>query len=188
MMKRVGTIALAMAVVAMVGCMPKMTIEEMKAMAPQRPAELDKLEMLIGTWEGTGEATMCVLDEPLKTTSKGTAEWGCDGWCVIERGVFEMGELGSMEGIGIWAYDVKSKKYLSFWMDSMGMTGVGTATYCDKTKTWKMKSKGRSPWGKSFMRGTMSFPDPDTAEWTMTEWDGSQLFKTMELKGTSHRK
>ena len=36
------------------GCMPKMTIAEMKAQMPKRPAELDRLNRFVGKWTGEG--------------------------------------------------------------------------------------------------------------------------------------
>ena len=188
MRRSVGTFALAVATVALTGCIPKMTIEEMKSGMPKRPPELDKLNMFVGTWEGTGEVEFAMLDQPLKTTSKSTTEWGCDGWCVIERGTFEMEEFDPMDGIGVWTYDLKGKKYRGFWVDSMGMTSTATATWCDKTKTWKMKGKGHDPWGRNIWKGTVTLTDPNTMEWEMTQWDGSGLMKVMEMTGIAHKK
>jgi hypothetical protein len=190
MTKRIGLCMIVMAVVglSLTGCMPKMTIEEMKAMMPERPVELDKLNMFAGTWEGTGEATMAGLDQVLKTGGMSKVEWGCDGWCMVEHGKYEMEEFGTMEGIGLWSYDPKAKKYRNFWVDSMGAAGTGESVYCEKTKTWKMKAKSHSSWGTSISRGTMTFPDPNTMEWTWTEYDALGLSKMMEMTGTSKKK
>jgi hypothetical protein len=186
--KSIGVVALAVVTLAVVGCMPKMTIEEMRAMMPERPVELDHLNTWIGTWVGEGEAEMAGLDESIKATSESTTEWGCDGWCVIERGKFEMEGFDPMEGIGLWTYDIKAKKFRGFWVDSMGTTSVGTATYSPETQIWKMKGKSRSAFGKTVMRGSFTIPDPDSMEWSMTEYDGTGLFKTMEMTGKSRRK
>ena len=40
------------------GCMPQMTIEQMRDAMPQRPPELDELNAFVGRWETTGEAHM----------------------------------------------------------------------------------------------------------------------------------
>jgi len=50
------------------GCMPKMTIEQMKQQMPQRPAELDRLDAFVGKWQGEGEAKFAFLDTPLRIT------------------------------------------------------------------------------------------------------------------------
>ena len=54
------------------GCMPKMTMEDMKQMMPKRPVELDLLNPFVGTWESTGEMKFTGLDEVIQAT--GTME------------------------------------------------------------------------------------------------------------------
>ncbi|MFQ5589764.1 MAG: DUF1579 family protein [Phycisphaerae bacterium] len=181
-------VVLTLGVGALTGCMPKYTIEQLKEMMPERPIELDKLAMFLGEWEGTSETTLCVLDEPLSGTGSRTMEWTLDKRYLVEHGDYDMGELGKMKGVGLWTYDPKAKKYRIWWFDSQGGTARGTATFCDETKTWKMKVKGRNPWGKSKGKGTVTFVDDDTIEWEWSEWDGSGLFKTAETTGTSKRK
>lgn len=48
---KLRTATLALACATLTGCMPKMTVEEMKAAMPQRPAELDHLNAFVGQWE-----------------------------------------------------------------------------------------------------------------------------------------
>lgn len=179
---------LAVSIGLLAGCMPKYTIEELKKMMPERPVELDKLEMFIGDWEFTSEMKMAVLDEVLKGKGTSTTEWTLDKRYIVEHAEYDMGELGKMKGAGLWTYDPKAKKYRTWWFDSHGETGHGTATYCEETKTWKFKARGRSPWGKTIGKGTATFVDDNTVEWTWTQWDGSGLFKTMEMTGTNKRK
>ena len=93
-----------------------------------------------------------------------------------------------MQGIGIWMYDTKSKKYRNWWFSSLGEAGTSTATYDDSTKTWKFNGKSRSGWGTSITRGTATMLDGDTMEWTWTVRCRLGLFKILEMKGTSRRK
>ena len=64
--------------VILTGCMPKMTIEEMRAMTPQRPAELATLNAFVGTWDMEGEAKMAMLDEPIKSSGTSVMNWEGD--------------------------------------------------------------------------------------------------------------
>lgn len=178
-----------MAVMVMLtGCMPKMTIEQMKAARPQRPAELDKLNKMVGTWEVTGEARMAGLDEVLETRGTSELKWGGDGWYLIEDNVFTMKGLGEMKAHGTWAYDAKAGKFRTAWLDTMGGIGVGTVWHNEKTDVWHMRAKSHSPFGTTTGKGSHRFIDDNTIEWTWTEYAMGGLFKTMEMKGTSKRK
>lgn len=173
--------------VLLAGCMPKMTIEEMKAGIPQRPAELDRLNAFAGNWQGEGEAKFSFLDEVIKTSATSEANWEGDGWYMVSRGMFNMGELGDMTGLETWTYDTHSKKFRSTWVDSFGSVGIGSAKYDEKTDTWYMRATSHGPWGKATSKGTVKFIDENTMEWTWTEYAMGGLMKTMEMKGTSRR-
>ncbi len=174
--------------VVFAGCMPKMTLEEMKADMPKRPAELDRLNDFVGKWQFEGEMTMAMLveeDQPLKMSGHNEAKWEGDGWYLVSRGVMNMEPFGETQAIETWSYDAGSKKYRSSWVDSMGMIGYGEGTYDEKTKTWHMKATSYSAWGQSSMKGWAKFTGPDTMEWGWCEYMG--LMKTLDMKGTSKR-
>lgn len=168
------------------GCMPKMTIEEMKAEMPKRPAELDRLNDFAGTWEFEGTAKFTFLDEALKTTGTSQGKWEGDGWYLVIHNAFNMCELGDMKSIETWTYDTHSKKYRSTWVDSMGSLSTGSTTYDEETRTWKMKARSYGPHGKTTMKGTFKFIDDDTMEWCVTEHAG--LMKIVEMSGTGKRR
>ena len=174
--------------IALTGCMPHMTIEEMKAMMPQRPAELDKLNAFAGRWEFTGEAKMAGLDQVLKSSGTNEAKWEGDGWYLVSRGIFNLEGFGEMQGIETWTYDAHSKKFRSTWVDSMGSVATGTARHDEKTNTWKMRATSHGPFGKTTMKGHVKIIDDDNMEWTWTEYMMWGLFKTMEMSGTSKRR
>jgi hypothetical protein len=181
----IGTTLLGCAGILLCGCMPKMTIEEMKAEMPKRPAELDRLNAFVGKWQSTGEAKFAMLDETLETSGTSEAKWDDSRWFVVERGVFHMADFDEMAGLGTWTYDTKGKVYRSTWVDSMGAIGLGTSKYDEKSGTWKMKATSHGPFGKSTMKGWVKFIDDDTMEWWMAEYQW--LTKTMEMSGTSKR-
>jgi hypothetical protein len=175
--------------ITLTGCMPKMSAEDMKNMRPARPAALDRLNMLLGTWETSADITVAGMDEPMKGTGTGTSTWESDGWVLVERSQFEMGEMGRMHGMAVWTWDEKAKVYRTFWADSMGESDVGTARYNEKTKTWHMKSSGSGPMGKSRGFGTAKVIDDKTMEWHWVERAGPfGMFKAMEMTGTSKKK
>ena len=168
------------------GCMEKMTLEEMKAEMPERPAELDKLNAFVGDWEYEGTATMAMLDQPLESSGSSETKWDDEKRYVVSKHVFDMEGLGQMKGMETWTYDSHSKKYRSTWVDTMGSTGTGESTLDEKTNTWHMKATSFGPHGKTTMKGTVRFIDDDHMEWTWSEYMG--WMKTMEMKGKAHRK
>jgi hypothetical protein len=165
--------------------MPKMTIEELKQMMPERPAELDLLNDFVGKWESTGKVSFAGLDEELETSSKSEITWGGDGWYLIEHGQFHMEEFGDMEGLATWTYDVGAKMFRNTWVDSTGGLSVGTAKYNKKTRTWHMKSINYSPFGKSKGKGKAQFIDDNTMEWDYSEYALGGLVKVMSMTGTA---
>jgi len=186
MLRKVFTVALLLcAVVALTGCMPKMTIEEMKAQMPSRPVELDRLNDFVGKWQSEGVAKFAMLDQPLKMSGTWEAEWQGDKWYLVSRGMMKMEHFDEVPMLETWAYDIHAKKYRSMWVDGMGMMGTSESRYDDNTRTWHMTARSHSPWGDSRMKGTARFIDENTMDWSMTECQG--LMKTMEASGTAKR-
>lgn len=188
MSTRFRILACGSAVLAMltVGCAPKMTQAEMKAMMPERPAELNALNAFVGTWEYSGTADMDMLsDGPMTMSGEMNTRWGGDGWYLVSEATMRMGDLEPMKGLETWTYDSHSKVYRSSWVDTMGAVGYGEATHDPDDNTWDYKATGHTPFGKSSMKGHMRFIDADTIEIQWAEYMG--LMKTMEMKGTSRR-
>ena len=186
MVRRLAVLAAWLgAALVLSGCMPHMTLEQMKAEMPKRPAELDRLNAFVGKWQMEGEAKFAMLDEPIKMTGTSESKWEGDKWYVVGRGVMKMADFPETQGLETWTYDVHAKKYRSTYVDSMGMSGMSEARYDEKTGTWHMTATAYGPWGKSHMKGTLRFPDPDTMDMSITECMG--LMKIMEMKGTGKR-
>jgi hypothetical protein len=178
-------IMLACAALVLTGCMPKMTIEEMKAQMPKRPAELDRLDAFLGKWQFQGEATCAMLDQPLKSSGTTETKWDGDNWFIVSRSVMSTENFDDSKALETWTYDIKARKYRSTWVDSMGMMGMGVSTYDEKTDTWHMKATSYGPWGKSRSKGWVRFIDADHMKWWWVEYTG--LMKTMEFNGTGER-
>jgi hypothetical protein len=182
---RVLVLALGAAVL-LTGCAPKMTMEDLKAKMPKRPAELDKLNAFVGTWDAEGECKMTGLEETLKVTGTSEIKWADNNWYLVEHGTFKMGDLDEMQGAGAWTYDTHAKKYRNIWVDTTGSMGAGKARYDEKTDTWHFCGTSHGPWGKTWGKGHMKFVDEKTMEWSFTEYSG--LCKTMEMTGTSRKR
>ena len=170
------------------GCMPKLTMEDLKQMKPQRPVELDQLKDFVGTWESTATMNLTGLDEPLTGKGKETFSWACDGWCLLGQGQYEMGEMGTMHFAGIWTYDAKAKRFRIFMANSNGESETGMAKYDAEDQEWEMKTKSRGPWGRMIGEGEMKIVKDGEMEWEFTARDGTWRMKVMEGRGTSLRK
>jgi len=173
------------------GCMPAMNVETMKQMRPPRPAELEHLAALIGQWGTSAETRIVCLDLVLPIKGVTENSWAGDGWCMIERGEYEMGELGTIHEFGVWTWDSAAKNFRTWRCDSFGGTRMGTAKFDEKSRTWTLKAKRHGSWGTSTDRGTIKIVDDNTLEWTWEEWSGwdpLRLFKMAEFRGTSKRK
>jgi hypothetical protein len=83
-----------------------------------------------------------------------------------------MGELGTIHETGVWTWDSSAKRFRTWRCDSFGGTRIGTATFDETSKTWRLKARRRSPWGSSTDRGTIRIVDDHTLEWKWEEWSG----------------
>ena len=169
-------------------CLPRMTIDEIRAMQPPRPVELDRLEILLGDWVNEGEVSVAVLAEPMRSGGTNHAEWSLDRRTVVGHADLDMGPLGKMTGMSIWSWDPLIKKYRMKWFDSIGETLEAVITYNEATQIWHMKGKGQKFGIKTSGRGTMRRIDDDTLEWTWKEYDAFGIIQLAHMKGISRRK
>ena len=183
-----GMTALLMA--GLVGCQqPEVDMSEMMQ-PPTRPAELDRLDMFLGTWEGSFDMKMAGMDEAMTSTGTNTVTWEADDWVLVERMESSMGDEGTMKGIGLWTWDAKAKKYRTWWFDNYGGVYTGTARYDEDEAKWHMtfKTSYSATGAKTVGEGTSKMLSDGTMEWNYTEWDSLRLKKIMEGKGISRRK
>ena len=184
-----STAVIALTSIAFVGCAePKVDFEPMEP--PPRPAELDRLDVFVGTWEGTAEITVPGSDEVMKTTGRNTTEWRYDKRFLVEDFEADMGDIGAMTGLSLSTWDPQAKKYRTWMFSNWGEASTGTLTYCEKSKTWYWKSQGTNPMtGKmSYGKGQATLVDDNTYEWSWKEWDNALYWgEPMSMKGTSHR-
>ena len=173
------------------GCTPTMNVEMMKQMRPPRPAEMEHLAALIGRWDTSAETKVICLNLVLPVKGVSENSWDGDRWCMIERGEYEMGELGTVHEFGVWTWDSAAKKFRIWRFDSFGGTRIGSAKFDEKSNAWTLRAKRQSSWGSSSDRGMIKIVDDKTLEWTWEEWpawDALHLFKMAVFSGTSKRK
>ncbi len=178
-------------IVTIVGCTgPQHDMAAMKDMKPPpRPAELDRLEMWVGTWEGTMEMHMAGAEKPMQWTGKSVIQWEVDKHVLVERSEGDMGEMGKMIGLAVYSWDPYDKTYRSCWFDNWGCQAQGTMAYNEAKKTWSMYGKGRDACSgaTTIGEGTMEVVDDNTTKWTYCEWDSWKFHKKMWGSGTMKR-
>ncbi len=169
------------------GCIPKMSVEQIREFQPERPAELDRLNMFLGEWETTGTIELAMLDEPIATSGSNRAVWTLDGRVLEDHADLDMGPFGRVKGKTMWAWDPAMGKYRMWWFDTLGETSEVVATFNERTDTWRMKAKGQKYGQHTSGRGTIRRVDDDTLEWTWNEASASGLVRFAKMRGTSRR-
>lgn len=171
------------------GCgLPRTSLDDLKAKLPARPAQLDRLNMLVGAWDTEGTIKMIGMDKPIRTTGRSVARWSADGWLLIDESEYDMGELGHMSGVSLWTWDDRAGIYRVNWFDSFGERASGTARYDESAKTWHMKTSGHSALCNVANKGTITLRDDGRLAWTYDQWDSWGFLKFAEMRGTSTRR
>lgn len=179
-------VALAVSVTAM-GCAQP---EQRPEAPPERPAELDQLNVFVGKWKGTAEIGVPGQEQPVSFEGTSQVRWASDNrWYLIEEGTYEA-EEGTMHGLGIWAWDARKKVFRTWWFEDGGKYNKGKAWYDEASGTWKFQGKGRSliTGEETYGEGTSRMISDDEMQWQWTEWDSPWKFrKLMDVQGTSRR-
>ena len=183
--KAVALVAL-LAVASASGCAaPKVDFAGIER--PARAAEMDAYKTFVGDWNW--EAEVLNADEPGNRWT-GEAHWK---WILEERCLHGMMSAKSahaaFEAAGVWSWHPQAKKYIWWMFNNWGYPQQGTATYCEKSKTWVMNYTSVGLDGTtSYGCYRMTVAGPDKLEWDMVEWaDAMRLFKKLEMKGTYTR-
>ena len=136
---------------------------------------------LLKKHEGTWDVTMKFGGMESKGTV--TYKMGLGGMWLV--GDLESELLGSkFYGKGMDSYDAASKKYVSYWFDSMGSRPVSMeGTYDKDKKTLTMTGDGPGMDGKlQKYKSTSEMPDDNTTNFTMWMGDGKDPAFTIVYK------
>ena len=182
------TLASGVLVAAMLlpGCAAP-TIDFTTIEQPPRAEELSAYDVFVGKW--IWQAEVVNAEGPDKDWT-GTAQWR---WTLNDRTLHGLMSAKSantgFDAAGVWSWNPQTHKYIWWMFNNWGYPQEGTATYCEKSKTWIMNYESVGLDGTpSFGYYTMKVLDNDTLEWTLVEWaDLFHMFKKLEMKGTYRR-
>jgi hypothetical protein len=154
---------------------------------PDPPAEMAKLERMVGKWSGTAEMVSGAPEgAPDSFKGESRMHFVHNGFYLMSEGWHEMGPGMKAHYTEIWAWDPGAGKYRTFWFSDMGEWGTGWATASADGSEFQIKADAMDAAGnKKSGTGTGRFVDDDTMEWTWTE---RGPMGEMTMKGTSHRK
>ncbi|MGE3180047.1 MAG: DUF1579 family protein [Phycisphaerae bacterium] len=187
---RSRTIALLAAAGAflLTGCSTStFSMDEIRAQLTTKPAHLNVLNMLQGTWTTEGTIEFIGQDAPARVTGRSTAEWDCDGRVLIDHSDYDIADFGPMRGVSIWTADEKPGTFQIHWFDSFGETATGTARWEASTRTLKIRTKGKNALCNVVNDGTVRQIDPNTLEWTWEQHDATRIVRYSTMRGTSKR-
>lgn len=170
------------------GCVSRMTAADLAGLTPDRVPELGKLGAFAGRWEFDAQVRMAGVDEPLHMKATSEASWEADGWCLVRRERVIMEGAGESSGVATWTYDVGSGTYRGVWISSGGSIGYETGWHDETRHTWHFRGTIHGPAGKTTAKGTMTFLDENTVDWTWTEYAWGGLVKKTEIVGTGRRR
>jgi hypothetical protein len=164
-----------------------MTLEEIQAMRPPRPAELDLLEPLVGEWEVNGVARIAGLEEVIQLAGTSSAKWDADRTHMIDTSYTSMPGMGGLTGTMLWVWDHRGGHFRILRVDGYPVSAVGKARFAEEDMTWHLAMNVRLPELNAYARGTIKIVDDNTLHWTWREWDSLMLVELADMKGTSNR-
>lgn len=170
------------------GCADQNKKMDMSAMKPPpRPAELDKLDAWVGTWNSTAE--MCMGGKTMKMSGKSTVAWDCDKHVLVERATQDMEGMGTSCSVILYGWDADKCDYKVAYFSSMGEGNMGHMKWDEKKGAFTMRAKGKNPMTHQTTTFEMEIrmPDSNTMNFCFAEWDGLHLKKMGEGKGTAKR-
>lgn len=135
--------------------------------APDRPAELDVLEPLIGTWDAVSIAKPAVwTPQEKRITSTVTREWILNGRFVFDHSVHSSGE----ESHALISFDPQGKEYRGWWFNSEGHRNTNRGQWDAATKTFSYQTE---PDDGKITRSIVRLITPDQHEWQIKVTDAA---------------
>jgi len=144
---------------------------------PTRPAEYERLEMLVGTWEGNSHATFEDSDQVLTVRSFVQADWDLGRRYVVARSNFSFTDavsgarLRPSKSVTWFTWDENGGKYRYWTFSSDGGVTSGSMEFAPSTNRWTLKQIGE---------------DPATDEYVITGWGEMKYVSDSEKIVTWH--
>lgn len=173
------------ALVAMISLAPVATVAAQEGEMPTPAAELAKFKPLIGSWSGTGKATMAPGAPEMTWTSASTYKWVLADHFVQEdtKVTFAGGAMPAMIFRTFWGWDRNENKYVSYSIGNSGeMQAAATVAWTGSTLV--SFSAMVEETGPSFHRSAVTVTG-DSAKFNVQVANGAGPFNTMvegELK------
>lgn len=177
-----------MAVIPLSGCMSG-SMDADAWTQPARASELDALQPLVGKWKAEYEMKIAGSDEVIRSTGTNEISWGIGNRYLVESMTVDMGEGKQMQGMGLWTWDPKAKRFRTWWNDDWTGYGQGSAKYCADCRCFCFKGQSHNmAMGMSTVgSGCMQLVDDNTMKWCWKERIPWTPFTIMEMCGTSRR-
>jgi hypothetical protein len=179
---------------------PEMVINAAPLVEPA--PELRELDRFVGTWTGTSEIVgpnveeaadavrgmMPEFEGEMPTTFKGGSKtsWALGEMFLRTETWSEMPDGTRMNYVDFKTWDATGNHYRSWHFGDSGETGEGTFTLDPDGSTFHLTATGvRTDGTPANGKGTMTFIDDDTLEWT---WSESSENGMIEFRGKQTRK
>ena len=186
----------ALCVPLLVGCaQPQPAMDPFTKPTP--PPELSQVASWVGRWDTTAEMVSPSPVEmkqmmpegatELSSTSKGHSniEWALGGMSLKEEGWYEMPTGERVSFVAYLTWDPRTKRYRTSYLDDWGHHGAGWLRLASDGATAQARMEMADLQGQiSRSKGTYTFPDDDTMQWTMIE---RGPMGRLTLRGTTKR-
>jgi len=160
---------------------------KIRELQTERPGELDRLEGLVGDWEGPTRVRVLGTDQILEGFGVRHFAWAIDRRYLFNTWKTHMGGgMGQIEALEIWTWDPSISRYRTWWFHSWGVFGTGIVTYNAQTGEFLMEGDERNSLdGKESRINTrVAGIDPNTISWRARDTLGERGY---EISGTAHR-
>lgn len=139
-----------------------------------RPAELDQLEPMLGTWDAVTVMHPAVwTPAEQRVTSVVTREWVLNQRFLLDRSTHSDGQ----ESLSLIGYDPQRKEFRGWWFNSEGHRNTSRAHWSADGQTFTSRADLED--GK-VVRGTLTRTAPDREEWQflVTDDTGTVYFSS----------
>lgn len=154
-------------------------------MPPMPTAELAKLDVFVGTWNGDETLNFPGMPPGSKSKSTKVTKKALNGMCIMGSYKSSWGEgdkKTNFEGLSIWTYDPMQKTYREWWFDSMAPGGQESQGKWVDDKTYVSEYSGENM-GQPYKGRFTTVVVSSSKYTTKIEMDNGQGWYTM-MSGT----
>lgn len=167
---------------------PRVTPSESLSAAAE-PAELEQLNVLLGTWDGVAHITVLESGDTFKARSVREVHWEAGGQFLMERTVTRVEGGQPTTSVSLWTWDDSLGAFRSWRFDSHGTLHERILHWNEDEAFWQMEmtSQQRGESEPSLAEGVMRFisEDEKSYEWTRFKPGASEPW--IKVKGQSKR-